>query len=338
MCIAYIVRYTCKHIYQIRLLSLHIQIKSFVQILFIFFSYFLFYLCFSLFVFSINHTALTLRLTFVSQVPGEPAASSQQLSHCPLPYAALLCQPERRQRAKLQSRGVFRCSRSDPELITVYEGTESLHLTLLFIISGFYWDWKVLLIKGNELFGIDLWLSSQTIERSAGSFTGVFCSEVFITSVLQIEAVTLVLFKRHSFQLLLLLISRELVTPAHNLLSWLLIYSYSSLTFGDPGNIFTCTPVMKSKRPAHIVLLEASTLHETPLQNIIVVYIYSIVSYPPALWWLTSNLLTTSGFNHTCPYLSMFSSLQLFFSFSIQPVATVTAGGLTFVCAHLCDL
>lgn len=117
----------------------HANQVSIVQVLFISFCYFLFYLCFGLFIFlSVNHTALHAMLTFVCQVPGEPAASSQQLSHHPLPYAALLCQPEHRQRAKFQSGGIFRCSRSDPELITVYYSTESLHLTLLFLISGFY--------------------------------------------------------------------------------------------------------------------------------------------------------------------------------------------------------
>lgn len=41
---------------------------------------------------------------------------------------------------------------------------------------------------------------------------------------------------------------------------------------------------MKSKMPAHALALEASALHKTPPQNIIVVYIYSIVKHLPALW------------------------------------------------------
>lgn len=62
---------------------------------------------------------------------------------------------------------------------------------------------------------------------------------------------------------------------------------------------------MKFKKPAHTWLSEATTHHGAPPQNIIVVYIYSIVRLP-ASWWLTSNPLTTSNFNHTCPYPSTF--------------------------------
>lgn len=76
-------------------------------------------------------------------------------------------------------------------------------------------------MKGNGVFGIDLKTvntslpylkkrgSSHTAESSAGSFTGISCSEVLMTSVLQIETVTAVIFKRHSFQLLLTLVNKQ---------------------------------------------------------------------------------------------------------------------------------
>ena len=56
-------------------------------------------------------------LVFYSpQVPGESLASGQQLPHHSLSRDALLCKPDDRKRPKFQSRGVFRCVRSAPEL------------------------------------------------------------------------------------------------------------------------------------------------------------------------------------------------------------------------------
>lgn len=116
--------------------------SSLRQVRFIFFCYTFCSVFGSAFLFSSLSILLRSRRVwlFVCQVLGEPAASSQQLSHRPLPYAALLCQPEHRQRAEFPSGGVFRCSRSDPELMTVYYSFKSFCLTLLFIITGFYWD------------------------------------------------------------------------------------------------------------------------------------------------------------------------------------------------------